>query len=122
MHGTGGTRAGAAAGGRCTEGRRRRVKIPRKTGARKPQGAGGGELSGLAGPGPGPAVQCADTEPQRPHISKVSRHRRRSAGPRDLHAPGQGERAHPLAPRRAPRAVCGTTTRAGIKGEGRGVA
>lgn len=42
VHGTGETRARAGAGRCCTEGPRRRVKIPRKTGARASQGAAGG--------------------------------------------------------------------------------
>lgn len=76
--------------------------------------------------GSAPAVQRVNTESRRPQIgndvARVSKHRRQSASPLDLNAPRQGERALPLAPRRVPRAVCGTTTRAGIKGEGLGVA
>lgn len=100
VHGTGRTRAGVSSGRCCTEGRRRRVKISRKTGARAPQGVGEGggrNRADVQGRVRAPAVQRANTEPRRPQIGKnvarVFKHRRRSASPRDLHAPGQRERA-----------------------------
>lgn len=106
------------------QGQRRRVKIPRKTLAREPRGAGWGNQADAHGRALtsrlSVLMRSCSTLRRGRKLREFPRTPRRPRAPGTRTRPRPTTRsAYPLVPWRAPRAVCGKTARAGIKGRGR---